>query len=143
MTNQIVDELDRAMLALLRVDGRMPVTRLAVELKVSRVTVEKRIQRLLDNGTIIGFTVRDRQDGGPDAVRAMMMIEVSGKATSAVIKHLKGLPELRSLHTTNGAWDLVAEIRAPDLTSFDRVLREVRLIDGVENSETSILLTTF
>jgi DNA-binding Lrp family transcriptional regulator len=71
-----------------------------------------------------------------------MMIEVTGKSTSAVIRQLHGLPELHSLHTTNGTWDLVAEIRADSLTDFDRVLREVRTIDGVLNSETSILLSS-
>jgi DNA-binding Lrp family transcriptional regulator len=59
-----------------------------------------------------------------------------------VIRQLGGLPELRSLHTTNGTWDLIAEIRADSLADFDRVLREVRTIDGVLNSETSILLSS-
>ncbi|MGO4816668.1 Lrp/AsnC ligand binding domain-containing protein, partial [Cupriavidus sp. 2MCAB6] len=52
------------------------------------------------------------------------------------------LPELHSLHTTNGTWDLIAEIRASSLSDFDRVLREVRTIDGILNSETSILLSS-
>jgi DNA-binding Lrp family transcriptional regulator len=46
------------------------------------------------------------------------------------------------VHTTNGAWDLVAEIHSSSLAEFDQVLREVRLIDGIANSETSILLST-
>jgi DNA-binding Lrp family transcriptional regulator len=59
-----------------------------------------------------------------------------------VIKLLRGLPQIRTLHTTNGSWDLVAEIHAESLHDFDRVLREVRTIDGVMNSETSILLSS-
>lgn len=39
-------------------------------------------------------------------------------------------------------WELVAEIQASSLADFDNVLREVRLIDGIANSETSILLST-
>lgn len=71
-----------------------------------------------------------------------MMIEVMGRSTTAVIRPPRGLPELHSLHTTNGAWDLIAEIRASSLSDFDRALREVRTIDGVLNSETSILLSS-
>ena len=71
-----------------------------------------------------------------------MMIEVVGKSTSQVIRRLRGLPQLHRLHTTNGKWDLVAEIRTDSLQAFDEVLREVRMIDGVSNSETSLLLTT-
>ena len=58
------------------------------------------------------------------------------------MERLRGMPELHSLHTTNGSWDLIAEIRASSLHDFDRVLREVRQIDGILNSETSILLSS-
>ena len=57
-------------------------------------------------------------------------------------QRLNGLPELRTLHTTNGKWDLVAEVRTTSLEAFDRVLREVRLVEGVANSETSLLLSS-
>jgi DNA-binding Lrp family transcriptional regulator len=46
------------------------------------------------------------------------------------------------LHTTNRHWDLVADIRTASLADVDRVLREVRMIDGIENSETSLLLSS-
>ena len=91
---------------------------------------------------MLGFTVRSRQDHDAQPIRAIMMIEVTGHSTTAVIKCLRGLPELYALHTTNGTWDLIAEIRAASLGDFDRVLREVRSIDGILNSETSIMLST-
>jgi DNA-binding Lrp family transcriptional regulator len=138
---QDLDSTDRQLIAQLRIDARLPVSRLAERLKVSRTTVEKRLARLIDSGIIIGFTVRARDDAS-GTIRAIMMIEVAGRSTSAVIRSLKGLPELHTLHTTNGGWDLVAEIRADSLTEFDRVLREVRGIDGVLNSETSLLLSS-
>src|SRR3546814_3069695 len=64
-----------------------------------------------------------------------MMIEVTGKSTTQVIRRLRGIPEIRTLHTTNGNWDLIADINAAGLSDFDRVLREVRTIDGVTRSE--------
>ncbi|WP_062227569.1 Lrp/AsnC family transcriptional regulator [Aureimonas frigidaquae] len=137
-----LDDLDRRMIAILRSDGRAPISKLAAMLGVTRGTVQARLDRLLDSGAVLGFTVRVRQDHDHDAIRAVMMIEVAGKSTSAIIKRLRGLPELHSLHTTNGAWDLVAELRATSLPDFDRVLREVRQIDGILNSETSILLSS-
>ena len=75
-------------------------------------------------------------------MRAIMSIEVAGKSTTAVIKSLHGIPELQSLHTTNGGWDLIAEIHADSLQDFDRVLRQVRETEGVSSSETSILLSS-
>jgi DNA-binding Lrp family transcriptional regulator len=104
--------------------------------------VQTRLDRLLDSGAVLGFTIRARQDYDERSIRAVMLIEVSGRSTTTVIKYLRGLPELHSLHTTNGAWDLIAEIRAASLTDFDRVLREVRMVEGVPNSETSIMLSS-
>ena len=130
------------MIGLLRTDGRAPLSKLAEILKVSRGTVQNRLDRLLSSGTLHGFTVRVRDDYEHDAIRSLMMIEVVGKSTSQVIMKLRGIPELQTLHTTNGAWDLVAEIQTSSLNDFDRVLREVRMIDGVLNSETSILLSS-
>lgn len=137
-----LDALDRAIIATLRGDGRAPIAKIGSVLKVSRATVQARLDRLLDSGTILGFTVRVQEPGGTEGLRAVMMIEVAGRSTSAIIRRLRSFPELRALHTTNGAWDLVAEISAEDLGSFDRILREIRSIDGILNSETSILLSS-
>lgn len=137
-----IDDLDHRMLALLREDGRAPVSKLAAILRVSRTTVQARLDRLLESGAVFGFTVRVREDHDDGAIRAVMMIEVAGKSTSSIIKRLRGLPELQALHTTNGTWDLVADIRAANLRDFDRVLHDVRAIEGVLNSETSILLSS-
>jgi DNA-binding Lrp family transcriptional regulator len=136
------DDLDRRIIAHLRVDGRASLSKLADALGVARGTVQNRLDRLLHTGTLLGFTVRVRDDYDDLSVRAVMMVEVTGKSTTQVIQKLRGIVEIRTLHTTNGNWDLVADIRAASLSDFDRVLREVRMIDGVANSETSLLLST-
>ena len=137
-----LDDLDRRLIALLRTDGRAPVATLARQLGVTRATVNSRLRRLLDSGRVLGFTVRMRDDHGDDDVRAISLVEVEGRTTNDVIRALRGLPEIQSLHTTNGGWDLVAEIRCDSLIDFDRVLRQIRAVDGVINSETSLLLNS-
>ena len=73
-------------------------------------------------------------------VQAVTMIEVDGKNAEAIIRRLMGFPEIRGLYTTNGRWDVVAEIEAETLAAFDDLLRQMRQIDGIANTETSILL---
>jgi DNA-binding Lrp family transcriptional regulator len=138
----VPDALDRALIAHLRGDGRASLSRIAAALGVARGTVQARLDRLMQTGTLLGFTIRVRDDYDASAVHAVMMVEVVGKSTTQVIRRLRGLPEMHALHTTNGKWDLVANIRAASLAEFDRVLREVRLIEGVANSETSLLLSS-
>ncbi|MCQ4629287.1 Lrp/AsnC family transcriptional regulator [Shinella sp. CPCC 100929] len=137
-----MDTIDRKLLALLRKDGRASLSALAAELKVSRGTVQNRIERLTREGVIAGFSVRVTEADDPHAVRAITMIEITGQKTLAAIQTLRGIPEVRALHTTNGAWDLVAEIHTENLVEFERVLRGIRAMDGVSKSETSLLLTT-
>lgn len=138
-----MDTIDRKLLAILRTDGRASVSTLAEMLKVSRGTVQNRIDRLTREGVIAGFTVRVAAAEDPHAVRAVTLIEITGQKSNAVIKALRGVPEIRALHTTNGAWDLVAEIETENLSDFDRVLRHIRALEGVSKSETSLLLNTF
>jgi len=138
----VVDALDQRLIALLRADGRAPVSQLAAALHVSRGTAQNRLDRLIQDGVILGFTVRVRRDIDEHLIRAMMTIQLAGKTTTAVIARLRGIPELRALHTTNGAWDVIAEIGVDTLPDLDRVLGTIRAIDGIRSSETSILLSS-
>ena len=138
----MIDDLDRELIALLRADSRKPAATLAKALKVSRGTVQNRIDRLVREGVIQGFTVKTRPDVDANRVRAVMTIAIEGERSGAVIKALKGFPEVSAVHTTNGRWDLVVELGTASLTDFDAVLRRIRLIPGITGSETSLLLAT-
>ena len=48
-----------------------------------------------------------------------------------------------AIHTTNGRWDLVLELRTQSLEAFDQALRRIRQIKGIAASETSLLLSSF
>ena len=138
-----MDTLDLQLLALLRLDARSSVATLAAKLKVSRGTVTNRVARLEADGVIVGYTVRLRPDAQPDDIRAWTSIAVEGNQTRAVIATLLGEPGVASLHDTNGRWDLLAELRAPNLGELANVLERIRLIRGIGATETSIHLQTY
>ncbi len=137
-----MDDTDRQLIALLRDNARTPVVALAQKLRVARATVQTRIGKLEADGTIVGYTVRLRPDAETHRIRAMMSIEVDGPHGAEVRRALRGHPNVVALHSTNGRWDLLAELRADNLEVFDQVLNAVRSIPGISNSETSILLST-
>jgi len=137
-----MDDLDHRLLGLLRADSRQPAAALAKALKVSRGTVQNRIARLQAEGVIQGFTVRTGRELEPNRVRAIMSIAIEGERSSAVVKAMRGLPEVAAIHTTNGRWDLVAELDTATLADFSRTLDRIRTIDGIASTETSILLAT-
>jgi len=133
---------DRKLLAILRQNARASVTTIAQQLGVSRATVQASLGRLLQSNVIQRFTIEVDASAGVDLIKAVMTIEVQGNLTSSVVKALKKMPEIVSLHSTNGAWDLVAQIETTSLPEFDGLLRRTREITGILNSETSILLNT-
>ena len=137
-----MDTQDLRLIALLRENARTSVARLAQPLSVSRGTVQNRIDRLIERRVLLGFTVRTAPEAAAHRVRAMMMVAVEGDRSDAILKALRGYPEVRELHTTNGRWDIVAELGADSLEAFDQVLRDIRTIKGISNSETSLLLST-
>ena len=138
----MADDLDRKLIALLRADSRQPAATLAHQLKVSRGTVQNRIARLMAEGVIQGFTVRTRPELEAYRVRAIMTIAIEGERSGAVVKALRGFPEVSAIHTTNGRWDLVAELEVDTLAEFSRTLDAIRQIEGIASTETSILLAT-
>ncbi len=92
---------------------------------------------------IVGYTVRLRPNVDSQRIRAITCIAVEGNRATEIRRRLTGHPNVVALHTTNGRWDLVAELRTDTLEAFDTVLNELRLIDGIANTETSILLSTY
>lgn len=138
-----MDELDQALIALLRQNARMNVADLAHRLKVSRGTVTNRIRKLEDDQVIVGYTVRLKPDTEHDRIRAWTGVLVEGNQTRAVIASLLGEPGVASLHDTNGRWDLLAELEVRSMRELSEVLERIRLIKGIRSSETSIHLATY
>jgi DNA-binding Lrp family transcriptional regulator len=97
---------------------------------------------MVAKGEISGFTIRVSAAGEGGRVRAVTMVAVEGERSRAVIKALSRLPEVGAIHSTNGRWDLVVELNTDSLQAFSRTLDEIRRIDGIASSETSLLLET-
>jgi DNA-binding Lrp family transcriptional regulator len=137
-----MDDLDRQLIAELRVNARATVASLAKKLRVARGTVQNRIAKLEKDGTILGYTVRLRPQTEEHRIVALTTIAVEGNRTDEVVRKLRGDPAVTALHSTNGRWDLVAELRADSLEAFDQVLGRIRMVEGIAGTETSLLLST-
>ena len=138
-----MDQTDTALIALLRQNARLTVAVLAHKLKVSRGTVTNRLRKLENDHVIVGYTVRLKPDAEPERIRAWMGVLVDGNRTLTVVQSLLGEPRVVSLHDTNGRWDLWAELEVSSMVELSQLLERVRLISGIRNTETSILLSSF
>ena len=137
-----MDETDRKLVTLLRANARAPIAGLAKSLKVSRGTIQNRIDRMTARGDLLGFTIKVREEARAERVRAIMAIAVEGERSGAVLRRLHGFPEIEAVHMTNGRWDMIAELETDSLAGFSAALDAIRLIEGISATETSLLLTT-
>ncbi len=137
-----MDDLDHRLIAELRRDGRASLSDLAARLTLSRATVRARMERLTARGEIAGFSVLTRGDVSEAPVRGLMMIGIEGRGGEKVMARLTGIPAVMAVHSTNGKWDLIAELATLTLQELDDVIHRIRNIDGVMRSETNLLLST-
>jgi DNA-binding Lrp family transcriptional regulator len=133
---------DRQLLLLLGENARMPITMLARRLGLSRTTVQTRLERLEREGVIAGYGVRlsDSYDRG--LVRAHVMIVLKTKALGRVIQALRAVPEIMSVHSVSGGFDLIAEVVAPSINELDTTIDVIGEVDGIEKTQSSIILST-
>ena len=136
---KILSSTDRKILAAMRSNARMSITELAALTGTSRATTRTRLDALKESGRIRRFTIETDVDVEGE-VKAISLIELQGKMSRAVMRTLSKIPEVSTIYSTNGNWDLVVEIKTDSLVSFDRVLREIREVPGVLNSESCLLL---
>ncbi|AWV06761.1 Lrp/AsnC family transcriptional regulator [Marilutibacter maris] len=132
---------DQQLLSVLRENARASTAEIARRLKLSRTTVQSRIERLQRSGVIAGYTVRVHDQAEIGHIRAHIMITVLPKQMPAVVETLRAMPELRSLHSVSGPFDLVALGVAPSVGEMDELTDRIGAIDGVERTTSSIILS--
>ena len=135
-------ELDTQIIALLKRNARILVTQMARELGVSRVTIDAHIKKMETSGVISGYTVKLGTEEFWHKVSGWILISVQANKEEHAIEQMIGMPDITRLHTTNGKWDLAAEIQVATLEHFDAVISKLRQIDGITETDTSLLLSS-
>jgi len=135
-------DLDASIIALLKRNARMSVTQMSHELGASRVTINSHIRKMEQSGIITGYTVTLGAEEFRHKVSGWVMITVDASKEEAVIDELAGMPQIARLFTTNGRWDLAAEIQTSTLESLDAAISRLRQIPGIKETDTSLLLSS-
>jgi DNA-binding Lrp family transcriptional regulator len=137
-----VDAIDQRLIAALRENARASTAELARLVGRSRTSVQSRIERLEQQGVILGYGVRLAPEHGVDSVRAQVMIKVAPKESRTVIAALRSIPQVRVLHSVSGEADLIAVAAAGSVAEMDEVIDRIGDVDGVERTNSSIILST-
>jgi DNA-binding Lrp family transcriptional regulator len=90
----------------------------------------------------MGYGVRLAPEHDMGAVRAHVMIKVGAKEARAVTAALRGIAQVRILHSVSGEVDLIAVAATSSVDEMDQVIDRIGALEGVERTTSSIILST-
>ena len=139
-----LDKIDRAMLAALQQDGRMPVAKLAERVGLSETPCARRLKRLESEGYIDGYrAVLSRKALQLGVVAfAQVRFSVHDRALSDRFeREIQGIPRIVSCHNISGTADYLLQIIARDLDEYGVFMRDIlRTLPGVTAVESMLSL---
>lgn len=136
------DDLDLAILELLRSDGRKPYTEIAQLLQVSEGTVRNRVARLVEKGVMQIVGLIDPVRMGYDTP-AMIGVTIHNADIDEVARKIASFPEVSYLIMVSGGFDLMVEVICRDREDFTTFINQkLRKIPGVAQTQSFFILRT-
>jgi len=136
-----LDKTDELILKALREDSRLPFVEIASKVGLSEAAVRRRVSNLVSSGTIKKFTVV--VEDAKESTSAITYVSVSpSHPTSEVSKKLKSIQGVETIYETTGSFDIAAIIKGANIAEVNKSVEEVRRIDGVLKTDTTIILRT-
>jgi DNA-binding Lrp family transcriptional regulator len=137
-----MDNLDRGILDLLRQNARAGYGDIGSVVGLSASAVKRRVDRLVADGVIRGFTIQ--VDPAIDGMSTEAYVELFCRGTVApdeLLRILSGVPEVVDAGTVTGSADAIVHIRARDIPGLEAALEKVRLAPNVDHTRSAIVLT--
>ncbi|WP_313694485.1 Lrp/AsnC family transcriptional regulator [Halorarum halobium] len=132
-----MDDLDRAILNVLRRDARTPYTEIADRVGTSEGTVRNRVDRMSEDGIIERFTVTTRTGN----VKAMVETSVDMNVdTSEVSSTLAEWEEVDFVWQVSGEEDIVLIVDCVDTRAVNELISRARELPEVEGTKTRLIL---
>ncbi|NGN65426.1 Lrp/AsnC family transcriptional regulator [Streptomyces sp. A7024] len=135
-----LDDIDRAIIRLLRADGRASIRSVAEQVHVSRANAYARINRLLDDGVIRGFTARVDQERAGQGTSAYITLKIVQNTWRSVREQLERLPGAAHIALVGGDFDVLLLVHTSDNRALrDLVLTRIQAIPEVLSTRTLLV----
>lgn len=137
-----MDELDRQIVTELVRNGRATYAEVGAAVALSAPAVKRRVDRLLAEGVISGFTAAVDPTALGWGIEALVQVYCQGRvAPSALRAAWEPIPEVVAASTVAGAADAVVRVRAQDVQHLERTLERIRSSAAIERTESTIVLS--
>lgn len=141
-----MDDIDRAIIRALRVDGRMPNAKLAAAVGLSASACLRRLRMLERDGTIRGYTVVVEDAAPQGAVVVIVQITLERQTDDHLKRFeeaVRRCPEVRECYLMTGIADYLLRVEARDAADYERIHKEaLSRMPGVARIQSSFAIRT-
>jgi Lrp/AsnC family leucine-responsive transcriptional regulator len=136
-----MDDIDREIIRILKNDGRATYSEIGKRVSLSEGAVRKRIKALVDSEIIRRFTIKLGLTEGAEAI-VLLSINPSFP-TSDVSKVLKKFFNVETVYEITGQYDIAVIISGLNVVEVNECIEKIRRVDGVVNTNTMIILSSW
>jgi DNA-binding Lrp family transcriptional regulator len=137
-----VDAIDQQIIAQLREDSRRSFYAVGREVGLSASAVKRRVDRLLDQGVIRGFTILVDPAPGEQVVEAFVELFCRGRTNpQAIVAAVADLPQVMAAYTVSGPADAILRLRTRTIAELEGTIEMIRAHRDTERTNSVIVLS--
>lgn len=139
----MIDQIDLKILSILQNSGRSRLADIANEVELSAPAVFERVKKLEVNGVIKGYqALLDGKKVGKD-ITAFIGVSIGNqrdidKFATQMLRN----PDVLECHHITGDESFILKVKSANTTSLEKLLGEIRSVEGVTRTVTRVVLST-
>lgn len=139
-----MDSVDIKILNCLKTNARASASEMAEKVNLSISAVIERIKKLENNGVIQNYTIIiDYEKLNKDVVALVTVTMEHPKFNQGFIEDVNKNSHISECHLIAGDYDFNVKIITENTKSLERVLNEIKCIEGVAKIKTNLVLATY
>lgn len=142
MRTTVLTEKDEELLSILRCNARASISDIARATGVSRTAIQNRLTKLENNGVIKAYSVVLGHEYINKLITANVSLKVNPNLRQTICIAMRKTHQISHIYSISGEYDLQVTIQAQTLEKLNEVLNIVCSLEGVERTNSSIILDT-
>jgi DNA-binding Lrp family transcriptional regulator len=138
----MITEKDEELLSILRCNARASVSDIARATGVSRTAIQNRLTKLENSGVIKAYSIVLGSEYSNKLISANVSLKVNPNLRQNICIALRKIHNISHIYSISGEFDLLATIQAQTLEKLNEILNMVCSLEGVERTNSSIILDT-
>jgi DNA-binding Lrp family transcriptional regulator len=138
----MITEKDEELLSILRCNARASVSDIARATGVSRTAIQNRLTKLENSGVIKAYSIVLGSEYSNKLISANVSLKVNPNLRRNICIALRKIHNISHIYSISGEYDLLATIQAQTLEKLNEILNMVCSLEGVERTNSSIILDT-